>query len=522
VTTEHLVLRSRSQVYLVLIGIVAGMLIAGLAVPLVFADGSTPKLARSSSSNVALGGSGTGADAVADPAAASGPGSTAVTAATGAATASGRASAATTIAGRTATPKAPVAGSQPASGGAVAAAPVPGAAVPASGAPIKIGALLLDLGNVGRLGFEAIGITPDDQRTAWQAYFDDINASGGISGHPIQAVYQTYDPLSEDNMRAACLALTQDAKVFAVVDAAGFVGSPVLCVTEENRTPFLLMGSSGVTQEDYDRSGGRLFSVFQGEIRGMRNFGVEVDRLGVAKGKKIGIMYDLRSGSKLTADTLQQSLEQLGYQVTYRSEFSADLQTGSAQVPVEVNQMRAKGVDVVLNLANTLYATQFAQAADAQHWYPRYVNDDWNGANSDFYYQNMPASYDGSLVVTITRTNESKANMPEPAIDAQCRARAAKALGKPVDRDSSADGMITRICAVTQILRPALTNMNGSFTAAGFAPAMQKLGKLNLAAIGGASFVPGRFDGADQVRTMHWEAGCKCLKPQDAFRATRY
>src|SRR2546421_638249 len=83
-------------------------------------------------------------------------------------------------------------------------------------------------------------------------------------------------PLDETNLRDACLALTQDAHAFVAVDSAGYVGPSILCFTEENKTPFLLMGSSGVPQEYYPRSHGLLFSIFQGSTRGMQNLAWEV------------------------------------------------------------------------------------------------------------------------------------------------------------------------------------------------------------------------------------------------------
>ena len=73
----------------------------------------------------------------------------------------------------------------------------------------------------------------------------------------------------------------------------------------------------------------------------------------------------LRTFSKRTVE-IEAELEARGCKVAHRETLSADLSTGSSQIPLAVQQMRGKGVNAVMLLANPVYATQFVQGAQAQ------------------------------------------------------------------------------------------------------------------------------------------------------------
>lgn len=494
-------LRSRFQTYSLLIGVVIGMLTAGLGIPLVFADRAST-IATGPSDSGGGGGLTEGAGVPTDAAAATadtqaGPGGAAGTgAARGAAGAGSR-------------------------GGGVTAG-APGQKSTATGPPIRVGALLLDLANVARLGFDNPTASVQDQQKVFQYLFNEVNAAGGIHGRPLEGRYRSYDPLSEESMRQACLDLTQTQDVFAAVDSAGFVGNPILCFTQENNTPFVMAGSSGVPQEYYGLSKGLLFSAFQGSERGMRNLAFEADRTGALKGKKIGIISDLRSGPESVSITLEKALEAMGHQVVHRSVFSADYATGSGQIPVEVQQMSAKGVQVVMNITNALFIAQFTQEAESQRFFPKYFSGDWNGANSDFYYSNVASSFDGSLNFTVGRSNEWRnAQFKETPADARCAAQASKALGRTVPRNSSDYGSFTRTCAIVEYLVVGLRRAGADLSPSSFSNGLRSAGILDVSYFGGAAFT-NRFDAADAVRTMRWRADCKCVTPIDDFRPSKY
>jgi ABC-type branched-subunit amino acid transport system substrate-binding protein len=503
----------RTRPVFVVLGVAIGLVLAGVVVPLAVGhdDGTRVDAAASA-------GSRGGGQAASTPAGSTdGPGA-AGTADAGQAAGGATASAVSGTSSGSASSASAAGGSSTASN-----APVTPAAAAASTDPIKVGILLLNIGNISAVGFGGgPGLSPAEQQTVWDAYINDTNKAGGINGRPIKPTYQTYDPLSDDDMRSACLALTEDAKSFVVVDAGGFIGPPVLCVSEEHKTPFILTASSGVPQEYYGRSNGRLFTIFMGADRAMHNLVNELARLGVTKTNKIGILADYHDDTKETPDILQKYLEQAGYNVAYRNDLSGDLHTGSSQMPVEVSQMRSHGVDTIVNIANAVYIAEFVQGADAQQYHPKYVSGDWQGGSTNFYFQNMPASFDGNPVITTTRVDESKVNLPEAPVDAACIKRAAAALNTTVDRDSDAYGTYVRICAVHSVLVRGLQGAASQLTADNFSAQMQQLGPVKLAGFGGGALSPGRFDATNAIRTVVWKASCKCLMPIDDFRPTAF
>jgi len=394
---------------------------------------------------------------------------------------------------------------------------------------VKIGFLILDVGSVAKFGVSVPGVDPQQQEDAYTAFVKDVNDHGGINGRTIQPVFRTFDVLSQDDMRAACLALTQDEKVFAVVGTGGFFGPPVLCITEENSTPLILEGSQATPAEYYQRSGGRLFTMFPNATRQMGDWASELDSLGVLKGKKIGILSDQLSdpGDLMVGGALVPALSRLGYSVTYRSVLSADLGTGASQVPVEVSQMHTKGVDMVFLATSTAYATQFVETADGQQWTPRWSVSDFGAMQGDTSSQNMPASYQGTVSITATRTGEWRANIPEPAADAACRTIYEQATGKTMPRNNgtSTNGqyiITVENCGMTQILAAAARAAGPNLTRASFVAAFPGLGAVNTPYFMGGAFGQDKPDYADVVRTTSWYADCKCWKPVDQPRRGRY
>jgi ABC-type branched-subunit amino acid transport system substrate-binding protein len=494
--------RSRVQTYSMVIGVVIGMFVAGVAVPLIVAHPASTIV----SNNGTRFGAGVGA------------------AGESAGDVNGELATATTIAGDIAASGAVgstggtgVGGVHTSGGGTTGSNGTP---AKVKGPPIKIGITILNLANATALGFPG-GASPADQEAVWSYWADQYNKAGGANGRPLEVHFATYDPIQESSMRDACLELTEHQHVFLGVASGGFVGPPLLCFTEEHNTPLLAAGSSGVPQEFFPRSRGLLLTAFQGSDRTVKNFVAELDALKVLKGKKVGIMFDLRSGPASIADQLESTLKAAGYNVAHKSVYSADYQTAASQVPVEVQQMEANGVNAIVNMAHTLILTQFTQNATGQGYTPPYYNSDWNGANSDFYYSNMPSSYDGNINFTITRSGEFRVNAPEPALDKQCREEASKALGKTVPRDDTTNGAYARDCAFFELLTRGLVAAGSNLTGAGFTNALRGLGSMEVAGFGGFNFGP-TPDGAELIRTSVWHANCKCVEPVTPFRRLKY
>src|SRR5581483_4932470 len=95
---------------------------------------------------------------------------------------------------------------------------------------IKVGFLLVSFANLDAAGF-AFG-QRQDREAAIKAYVDDVNKRGGIHGRKVVYTIVKSDPFNAAANRQACIKLTTDEKVFAVLNGGGAVGSNVACYAD--------------------------------------------------------------------------------------------------------------------------------------------------------------------------------------------------------------------------------------------------------------------------------------------------
>jgi hypothetical protein len=429
-------------------------------------------------------------------------------------------------------------------GEGTAASPVPSAASPDPapaeagpvGAPltatdqgvtatsVKLGILMLDIGQASRISGEAVfGISTEQQQAAFQSYVDEINDAGGIHGRRIEPVFRTFDVLSQDDMRAKCLELTQDEKVFAVIASGGFAGPPILCITEEHRTPLLNSGNSGTPTEYLHRSNGRLFTAYQHGNRHMLNWVAELHRVGALQGRKIGILSDdgTDPGDLTVGGGLLPALAQFGYEVTHRARLAGDLATGASQVPLAVREMRSKGVDAVL-LASS-QSSRFADDAGRQGWSPAWHGSDFAAIYADAQAQNFPDSFEGALLFTTSSgTSERDAeavDAPEGEAARRCRETYEQRTGRTLDkRRGNEYGLTGENCTLVKLFAAGAKAAGPELTRDRFSAGMQSLGEVPLAMWGGGSYAPGKYDAADLISPKRWFRDCRCWRPAGPFR----
>lgn len=504
--------RSRGQTYALLIGTVTGMLIAGLLVPFVFgtpiqqnASTSRPQASRGSSGEETdlAGGSvdeapaggdatrGTGPD-VGDQGTASGNGPSSEEAPS---------------------PGAPTTGTDEASD-----EPLGATDTGVTGEAVKLGILIADIGGLADAGF---GVAVGDQERQWEVFLEKINERSGIDGRDVEFAIERFDPLDQDDMRRACVALTEDEKVFAAMNTGGYFGAAILCITEEHRTPFI--GGDGEPYVWYDRSGGLYFSVSTAKTRALQNQVDQLDKLGLLPGKTIGILDAAFENDKMAVDNgLVPTLQNYGYDIAHRATLSNDAAEASSQIPIEVNQMRANEVDAVFLATNFVYATQFVQEADSQQYFPQYFTTDFASGTTDFYAERMPDSFEGSIGITATRVGAERVDEPEPEIDASCRKTYEETTGQDLERGTTEYGATILTCGLARNFEVAAERAGADLTRPRLSAGYRSFGSFAFPGISRGSYGPDKFDAADFVRTIEWRADCECWIPIDDFRAPRF
>ena len=400
-------------------------------------------------------------------------------------------------------------GTATSSGGATAT----GGGVAAEGAPVKVGFLLLDIGPVGRAGID-VAIDPEQQERAWRAYVADVNERG-LAGRKIEPVFAAYDVLSEDSQRAACLELTEDQKVFAVVGAFN-IAAPTLCVVREHATPMLAYG--GNADSFYGLAQGRLLTSGPRSSRMMANAVGVLDGVKALQGKPIGIvMAETADPGGEATGHLKAALEAAGHQVVHVARFQGS--TSGSQTPVEVQQMRSKGAEAVFLLSGSVNSTSFVQTADAQAFRPLYVSTDWASMQSDTSNANMPASYDGALGVTIGRGYDFRVNRPVPALARECQATYERVSKTKLAARGTNEYALTLIfCDLMRAFAAGMRAAGPSASREAFTAATTRLGPVPWASWGDGTFRPGKPDAGDHVQLVRWQADCKCFHPVGDFR----
>jgi hypothetical protein len=184
------------------------------------------------------------------------------------------------------------------------------------------------------------------------------------------------------------------------------------------------------------------------------------------------------------------------------------------------------GAEVVVFLqSNSIYGTQFVNAANGQQYYPTYVNTDWASNNGDSVNANMPNSYENQAVAfTFSRVLSSKRPYPAPPQHKRCVAAYDKFSGrKPLGQEPGTTfGLTMQYCDNVLLFEKLATLASGNLTRATFAEARSKLGFFDPVNNSAGTLGPDRFDVPELIRTLRWRVEdngeqCKCWVGVDDF-----
>lgn len=206
---------------------------------------------------------------------------------------------------------------------------------------VKIGVTYVDLASLG----DIVTIDHGDYESSYQALFDDINGNGGIHGRTIDPVIVPISPIGAEPADAACVQLTEDEDVFAVIGF--FLDDNVLCPLETHETAVI----GGVqTPERLERAAAPWFSP-----EGSSDFQAEVVRAMAEGGELDGALGVFASAGDeaLLNDTVLPLLDELGIEpveTAINDAAADDVAATNAQTAVIAERFEAAGVDQLLVL----------------------------------------------------------------------------------------------------------------------------------------------------------------------------
>ena len=404
----------------------------------------------------------------------------------------------------------------PASPATAASAPAPGVTT----STIKVGYIYPDTQNL------PAGFTLPDtgsQVDQAKAFVDDLNQRGGINGRKVELkTYKfslTADALAD--MRAQCLKATEDDKVFAVLTPS-FFADPVLCVTQQHKTPMILEG--GTTQEVIDKSKGLLY---------LTNFSTEhaiqasVDPLVKAKalkGKKLAVLLEDTPGFDTAIENgLVKPLAKHGIKIDDKVTIGATLE-GINAFPAAVQRLKNEGVDGVFLGVNAIFSSLFMEAAAKADYTPQYFASDLSENSTDILPTAAPkGQMDGALGTTWRRTGSATVGQAPSPYDTKCNATYAASTGDaPAKAGTNVYSSIAGQCGLVDVFAQAATAAGKDLTVASFAKALQGVKNFQMGYGGTGSFGPKKFDAPDEVRTLKYQSACNCWVPTSAYQPVKF
>lgn len=215
---------------------------------------------------------------------------------------------------------------------------------------ITIGYVYLDLDAVRERGLINLNFGPQGEHV--QTIVDHINANGGINGRNIELIARAVDPVGSTDARSACLELTEDAAVFAVLGAVR--RDEALCYTEQHDT--IAIVNAGLTQERLDRSTAPYASVNVARERSIESFVADGAQQGLFAERTIAVLST--DAVEVAADIAIPTLNNAGVSVDFEYLIQGDGTLGSAALELasSVESMRAQGVDTVFVVGDAILA----------------------------------------------------------------------------------------------------------------------------------------------------------------------
>jgi ABC-type branched-subunit amino acid transport system substrate-binding protein len=387
---------------------------------------------------------------------------------------------------------------------------------------IKVGFLNVQIGGFDATGF-ALGFR-QDLTDVEKALVDNANKEGGVRGRKVIYVTANSDPLSETSMRAGCITMTDDQKVFAVFDQTATTGTALGCFPEKH-TPNFTSNAGTVDSSFWQKAGGYLISggsTFDRGILDWATLSLEDGLIGKGKGK-LGILSDDCAPDPDVVDkVLKPFLTKSGVDFA-DVRLSCDAGTAQQQVSAAALTLRRAGVDRVLLLPLFTSAQSFVQDAEAQAWTPQYLVMDKQGLVLDATTQGFsPTAFDGARGTTYGHSGEDKAGVPHSAGVKRCNDIIVAAGLPPITDQMGKDGLAVAACDAFFTWTQAMQFTPVNPTRADLVAAIPRVGNNPLSAFAlKATFGPGKYQGGDAYARVQWQGSCRCwvqIKPPVAAR----
>jgi len=360
---------------------------------------------------------------------------------------------------------------------------------------ITLGYVHLDLDKVREQGLIDLNWGPQSEHAQFLA--EHINANGGVNGRSIEIIPLALDPVDASSAQAACLQLTEDNEVFAVLGTLR--GDEVLCYTEQHDT--VAIANSDMTQERIDRSTAPYASVNARRERIIESLVDEASAAGLFDGRTVAVLST--DAIEVATDVAIPALNDVGVSVEFESLIQGDGTVGGAgaELAVNVESMRARGVDTVVVVGD---ATIPVNTFIGEGFFPTLIFTDQGSATAVAGRADL-SGFDGVYSYGGTTPSDRFANsqFQEDCAAPWDEANPDRATQDPaVVEDGEPNHTVGLLIACRSLTvftiaaEAAGTNLNN----ATYAAALEELGEFTLPGTNGASLGGGKYDAEDELR----------------------
>ena len=387
---------------------------------------------------------------------------------------------------------------------------------------ISIGVAVADLEAVRAMlpGVVPETLTTDHLFDRWKVFMDDINEAGGINGRTIELVRLVWNPLDQTSFDALCAEATIDNELFAIVNGTGLSSIARECIFAAG-VPILY--GDVMTQAEFD-TGLAISLVPPTEVMAAAGAKQWIENTDAAAGSTVGLLANNTPGGTAAGDAAQATLEDAGFVVE-----RADLNSVSGDnAAINEEGATAVGNFVAAGAVHVLVATPFTEntgfwtkAAEAQ--LPFTLLDVSSSGCSPFGLSaDRAATAVGSSCTTaFDHSTDGTAIRADSEFEAACRANFdenfTEYYGGPSSPGVPAGRVLTDVagkvlnsdytpqeCSLSNIIKLGLEAAGVNPTRASFIEAIQNLGDVPLALIGGGTgtFAPGKPFAANAVHVV--------------------
>ncbi|MGI9602693.1 MAG: ABC transporter substrate-binding protein [Acidimicrobiales bacterium] len=371
---------------------------------------------------------------------------------------------------------------------------------------IKVGVAVPDFD-----ALQAAGIAnyQGDAEVAFSAFFDQINASGGIFGRQIEPVYEGFEFTDSTTQDAACVKLTEDHEVFIVL--YGLLGPNNICLTDQHDT--MVMTRSFQTADLREQSGDTVWlQLNAADDERTRIMGEVVAESGRLDGKTIGILANASTSEGSDGEVLQATLDALGFESTLQITEGpgGDPIAREADLGIVAERFQADGVNFVFELGGGGNAADvFAGSGFTPEWAYKALGASVDGAQDR-------SLLDGAI--TVAEVNE-QFMIEDDDFQTNCMDVVREANPDLVDEmsflpsgDQQAEGQpnwvnpVMIACDQTRLLAALGEIAGADLTNDSFRAALDELGPFDLYGYGQASFgSEAKWDGLDEFFIQEYE-----------------